>query len=112
MVSPLAGDASFRRYDRLRLDGQTAVLMDAPPPHNDVRPFLAIDSVLRNYGLSAPEVLSADEEAVLVLLDDLCDDPYGRTLAQGGDEGQLYRLAVDTLIHLHPILRSEGTGIG
>jgi N-acetylmuramate 1-kinase len=109
---PLAGDASFRRYDRLRLDGQTAVLMDAPPPHNDVRPFLAIDSVLRNYGLSAPEVLSADEEAGLVLLEDLGDDTYGRMLAQGGDEGQLYRLAVDTLIHLHRNFRPERTGIG
>src|SRR6185312_8491375 len=97
---------------RLRLDGQTAVLMDAPPPHNDVRPFLAIDSVLRNYGLSAPEVLSADEEAGLVLLEDLGDDTYGRMLAQGGDEGQLYRLAVDTLIHLHRNFRPERTGIG
>ena len=110
--TPLAGDASFRRYDRIRLDGHSAVLMDAPPPHNDVRPFLAIDRLLRNYGLSAPEVLAADEEAGLVLLEDFGDDTYGRVLAQGGDEAQLYRLAVDSLIHLHRNFRPERTGLG
>ena len=35
----LAADASFRRYDRLRLGGESVVLMDAPPPQEDVRPF-------------------------------------------------------------------------
>jgi N-acetylmuramate 1-kinase len=98
---PLAGDASFRRYDRIRLDGRSAVLMDAPPPLNDVRPFLAIDRLLRAEGLSAPEILAADIEAGLVLLEDLGDDTYGRVLGQGADESALYRLAVDALIHLH-----------
>lgn len=110
--TPLAGDASFRHYDRLQLDGQSAVLMDAPPPHNDVRPFLAIANVLREYGLSAPEVLAADQEAGLVLLEDFGDATYGRVLAEGGDEAELYRLAVDTLIHLHQNFRPDRSGIG
>lgn len=112
VLAPLAGDASFRRYDRIRLDGRTAVLMDAPPPHNDVRPFLAIDRLLRTHGLSAPEVLAADEAAGLVLLEDFGDDTYGRVLAQGGDEAQLYRLAVDALIHLHRNFRPDRSGVG
>ena len=41
-VKPLAGDASFRRYFRLRRGDETAMLMDAPPPHEDPRPFLAV----------------------------------------------------------------------
>ena len=40
--APLAGDASFRRYERLRRGADRAVLMDAPPPQENVRPFIAI----------------------------------------------------------------------
>jgi N-acetylmuramate 1-kinase len=108
---PLAGDASFRRYDRIRLNGKSAVLMDAPPPMNDVRPFLAVDSLLRRHGLSAPEVLASEVPAGLVLLEDLGDDTYGRILAQGGDEAALYQLAVDALIHLHRSFRTEGASL-
>jgi N-acetylmuramate 1-kinase len=108
---PLAGDASFRRYDRIRLDGRGAVLMDAPPPLNDVRPFLAIDRLLRAQGLSAPEILASDLDAGLVLLEDLGDDTYGRVLAQGADEAALYRLAVDALIHLHRRFPAEGAAV-
>lgn len=103
----LAGDASFRRYDRVRLEGRSAVLMDAPPPLNDVRPFIGIDRLLRAHGLSAPEILAEDAEAGLVLLEDLGDDTYGRLLAEGGDEAELYRLAVDALIHLHRRFRPQ-----
>src|SRR4029079_13779105 len=41
-VSPLAGDASFRRYFRVVQGDRSAVLMDAPPPHEDPRPFVAV----------------------------------------------------------------------
>lgn len=97
----LADDASFRRYDRLiRHDGQ-AVLMDAPPPMEDVRPFIQIDRILRRLGLSAPEIMAEDVAAGLLLLEDLGDKTYTRVLADGGDETALYELAVDLLIELH-----------
>src|SRR3546814_6052621 len=45
-ILPLAGDASFRRYFRV-VDGERrAVLMDAPPPHEDPRPFIAVAEFL------------------------------------------------------------------
>jgi aminoglycoside/choline kinase family phosphotransferase len=109
--TPLAGDASFRRYDRVRRNGRSAVLMDAPPPLNDVRPFLSIDRLLRAQGLSAPEILAEDVAAGLVLLEDMGDATYGRVLAQGGDEAALYRLAVDVLIHLHRGFRATGSRV-
>jgi hypothetical protein len=109
--SPLAGDASFRRYDRVRLNGNSAVLMDAPPPLNDVRPFLAVDRLLRAEGLSAPEILAEDAASGLVLLEDLGDDTYGRVLARGADEAALYRLAVDALIHLHRRFQPQGAAL-
>jgi len=98
---PLAGDASVRRYERLRGGPRPAVLMDAPPATIDVRPFLAVAGWLRDAGLSAPEVLAADPAAGLVLLEDLGDELFGRALARGGDEGLLYRAAVDLLLILH-----------
>ncbi len=98
----LAGDASFRHYDRLRqADGRRAVLMDAPPPKEDVRPFLRIARHLKTLGYSAPAILAADEQAGLLLLEDLGDDTYTRMLANGAEENELYELAVDLLIDLH-----------
>ena len=97
----LAGDASFRRYDRLRRGDEQTVLMDAPPPMEDVRPFIHIDRLLRGLGLSAPEILAEDVEAGLLLLEDLGDNTYTHVLANGGDEAALYELALDLLIALH-----------
>ncbi len=100
--SPLAGDASFRRYERvLRDNGTGAVLMDAPPPQEDVRPFVRIARHLLQLGLSAPRILAADEEQGFLLLEDLGDDTYTRLLSSGYDEHALYELATDALIHLH-----------
>ena len=97
----LAGDASFRRYDRLEAPPFRAVLMDAPPPQEDVRPFLAIARLLRGLGFSAPGILAEDVAAGLLLLEDFGDATYTRLLADGAAEEPLYALAVDLLVALH-----------
>ena len=97
----LAGDASFRKYDRLKGPRGPAVLMDAPPPHEDVRPFARIARHLFDHGFGVPEILAEDHEAGLLLLEDLGDDTYTRLLARGHSEHELYALAVDALIALH-----------
>lgn len=99
----LAADASFRRYHRVERAEGTALLMDAPPEKEDVRPFVTVARHLRGLGLSAPEILAEDIEAGLLLLEDFGDDTYTRRLAQGADETALYELAVDVLIELHKI---------
>ncbi len=98
---PLADDASFRRYERLTRGEERAVLMDAPPPQEDVRPFVAVAEILQGLGFSAPEIRARDVESGLLLLEDLGDRTYTRVLADGGDEEALYTLAVDVLIELH-----------
>jgi len=98
---PLAGDASFRRYERLALEGRTAMLMDAPPPREDVRPFVAIARHLARLGFSAPRILAEDAEMGLLVIEDLGDATYTSELARGADEVALYTLAVDLLIDLH-----------
>ena len=99
--SLLAGDASFRRYIRLRKPGRRVVLMDAPPAHEDVGRFVAVAMSLRRLGYSAPEILAQDAAQGLLLLEDFGDDTYTRLLGDGADEAALYRLAVDLLIDLH-----------
>ena len=98
--APLAADASFRRYFRLIDNSRRAVLMDAPPPHEDVRPYIHVAGLLRDYGLSAPEIYAEDREQGLLLIEDLGDDTYTRLLADGSDETALYSLAIDTLVAL------------
>ena len=99
--SPLAGDASFRRYERLRHGSTRAVLMDAPPPQEDIRSYLQVARRLSRLGYSAPEILAADESNGLAVIEDLGDDSYTRVLAAGGDEKALYQLALDLLVDLH-----------
>ena len=97
---PLAADASFRRYYRLYNGGRRAILMDAPPPQEDVAPYVAISTLLRNLGFSAPEIFAEDRVAGFLLIEDFGDDTYTRLLDRGADEAALYILAVDTLIEL------------
>ena len=112
---PLAGDASFRRYERVcHPGGAQAVLMDAPPPQEDVRPFVRIARHLCSLGLSAPNILAADEDHGFLLLEDLGDDTYTRLLARNHDERALYELATDALIHLNkrPVEDAVPPGVG
>jgi N-acetylmuramate 1-kinase len=108
-AAPLAGDASFRRYYRLGRNGSSVVLMDAPPPQEDIGPYVGIAALLRELGLSAPAVLAEDRDRGFLLLEDFGDDTYTRLLADGADEPSLYRLAVDTLIALQRAATPRGT---
>jgi aminoglycoside/choline kinase family phosphotransferase len=103
--SPLAGDASNRRYERLRggPGGQQAVLMDAPPEKGeDVRPFVTIARHLIGLGLSAPRILAEDDQNGFLLLEDLGDDLFARVCSAHPDrEEELYAAAVDVLARLH-----------
>lgn len=102
-VELLAADASFRSYHRVRLNDRLAVLMDAPPPEEDIRPFVKIGKYLSQLGFSAPKIYAEDVRRGFLLLEDLGDDTYTRVFATGGDEEMLYALAVDTLVQLHEV---------
>src|SRR3546814_14721512 len=73
---PLPVDCSFRRYERLHCDdGRAAMLMDAPPPLEDVRPFVKIARHLRRLGLSVPEIMAVDEIGRASCTESMCQ--YG-----------------------------------
>lgn len=99
---PLAVDASFRRYERLERGDDKAILMDAPPKFEDVRPFVAIARHLQSLGLAAPQIMAGDNDNGFLLLEDMGDDLFARVIAQDpGQEKGLYQLATEGLIHLH-----------
>jgi len=101
-LHPLAGDASFRRYIRLRKGNKTAMLMDAPPDKEDVRPFVAVAEFLHKHGFSAPFIHARHEENGLLLLEDLGDDSFSSVLKiTPAQETELYSAAIDVLAHWH-----------
>ncbi len=101
-ILPVAGDASFRRYFRAVSGARRAILMDAPPPHEDPRPFIAVARWLVERGFAAPAILAADLDQGLVLIEDFGDDRLREAIdAAPEDELALYAPAVDLLVALH-----------
>src|SRR5438874_3283119 len=99
-ILPLAGDASFRRYFRVVRGDRSAVLMDAPPPHEDPQPFISVAEWLIGRGLSAPEILARDLDKGLLLLGDFGSARLRETLdVESHRERELYELATDVLVH-------------
>ena len=101
-IEPLAGDASFRRYFRVRHGRGSAMLMDAPPPHEDTGPFLRAARWLGEHGMRAPCIHAQDPEQGLVLLEDFGEVRMREYLeARPDDEEAVYAAAVDALVALH-----------
>ncbi len=104
---PLANDASFRHYFRLKNGAHGAVLMDAPPPREKILPFVSIARHLKTLGYSAPDILAKDAINGFLLLEDFGDQTFARVLSESGAEDfiererHLYSLAIDLLADLH-----------
>lgn len=101
-IEPLAGDASFRRYFRIRMGERSAMLMDAPPPNEDPVPFLRAAKWLDANGLRAPRILAEDAARGLVLIEDFGEVRMREYLDQWpADERAVYEAAIDALVELH-----------
>ncbi|WP_166263419.1 aminoglycoside phosphotransferase family protein [Marinobacter caseinilyticus] len=105
-LAPVSGDASFRRYFRATgltgTDASSVIAMDAPPAHEDCRPFVAIARHWRNQGVSVPDILAQDLEQGFLLLEDFGDDlMLGQLTAQNADA--IYRHAMAELCRIQHI---------
>jgi len=97
-VAPASADASFRRYFRITFDdGLTRIVMDAPPEHEDCRPFVHVAGLLHEAGVHAPEILAQDLERGLLLLTDLGSTTYLDAL-DASNADVLFRDALDALV--------------
>ena len=101
-VSFLAGDASFRRYARIKLQNKTYMLMDAPPEKEDCIPFVNIDEFFDQHGVRVPHIVAKDLTLGLLLLEDFGDVVLS-TLLDDTTVDQYYAQSFKQLIELQQI---------
>lgn len=99
-LRPASSDASFRRYFRLEdTSRQSYIAMDAPPPNEDVKPFIQVAQLFGNTGVSVPQILAQDIERGFLLLSDLGSTTYLQCLNQDNAH-KLYLDAIDALVQI------------
>jgi N-acetylmuramate 1-kinase len=112
-LEPLNGDASARKYFRLRMGSDTAILMDASSIPEIILPFAVIGVHLKFLGFSVPHVFASSPKDGLMLLEDFGDETFSRKLDNDFDAEKIFTLATDVLIALHkkpealPVMRTE-----
>ncbi|MFA5678423.1 MAG: phosphotransferase [Pseudomonas sp.] len=100
-LQPASADASFRQYFRWSDGERSLIIMDAPPPQEDVRPFIRIAELLAEAGVHTPEILAADTPQGFLLMEDLGARTYLESIQAGITPAEFERLfagAVEVLI--------------
>lgn len=99
-LRPASSDASFRRYFRIDgADNSSYIVMDAPPPHEDVRPFIHVAEVFGASGVSVPDILAQDIPQGFLLLSDLGSTTYLQLL-NPDNAHTLYIDAINALVQI------------
>ena len=108
-IAPASADASFRRYFRVTAKGRDYIVMDAPPAHEDCRPFIAVARLLGDAGVHVPQVLAQDLDRGFLLLTDLGNTTYLTALndaaLDAGVARELYLASNDALIRIQQASR-------
>ena len=103
-IAPASADASFRRYFRVTAKGRDYIVMDAPPAHEDCRPFIAVARLFGDAGVHVPQVLAQDLEQGFLLLTDLGNTTYLSALDESTAR-ELYLASNDALIRIQQASR-------
>jgi hypothetical protein len=108
-IAPASADASFRRYFRVTAKGRDYIVMDAPPAHEDCRPFIAVARLFADAGVNVPQVLAQDLDRGFLLLTDLGNTTYLSALGEAASNQdvarELYLASNDALIHIQQASR-------
>lgn len=115
-IEAVSGDASFRRYFRVTFLSENAVvvavLMDAPPDKEDVRPFVAVARQLEEFAVLAPQILAENIDQGFLLISDLGNEMfYDRIQAEQAAANQLYPQALAALASLQIAASQSSTVI-
>ena len=103
-IAPASADASFRRYFRVTAKGRDYIVMDAPPAHEDCRPFIAVAKLFGDTGVHVPQVLAQNLEQGFLLLTDLGNTTYLSALS-ADTARELYLASNDALIQIQQASR-------
>jgi aminoglycoside/choline kinase family phosphotransferase len=107
-LAPASNDASFRSYLRVTFaDGESLIVMDAPPAHEDVQPWLRVQQLFASAGAHVPAVLGQDPAQGFLLISDLGSTTYLAALNAAANPEPLYRTAIDTLIDIQRASRPD-----
>lgn len=98
-LAPASADASFRRYFRATVGGETYIVMDAPPERENSEPFVRIAKLFAQAGVHVPRIVALDLRQGLLLLDDLGSQTYLHVLNEKNAD-ELFRAATDELIKI------------
>ena len=103
-IAPASTDASFRRYFRVTAKGRDYIVMDAPPAHEDCRPFIVVARLFADAGVHVPQVLAQDLDQGFLLLTDLGNTTYLSALNESTAR-ELYLASNDALIRIQQASR-------
>ncbi|MFP6851126.1 MAG: phosphotransferase [Pseudomonas sp.] len=106
ILTPASSDASFRRYFRWQGAGRTLIVMDAPPPQEDCRPFVKVAQLLAGAQLNVPQILAADLERGFLLLNDLGRQTYLDVINEGNADA-LFADALQALLAFQQLPMNE-----
>ena len=96
-LTAASSDASFRRYFRWAGEGRSLIVMDAPPPQEDCRPFVQVAALLAEAGVHVPRILAQDLERGFLLLSDLGTLTYLEVI-NAANADDYFQAAIDALL--------------
>ena len=102
-LSIASADASFRRYFRLKHQGQSYIVMDAPPDLEDSLPFVKIGEWMKKSGINVPEIFAKNLELGFMVLSDFGDFHFQDALVSH-EKDELYNLAMNEIVKLQSAL--------
>ncbi|WP_434696635.1 phosphotransferase [Pseudomonas sp. Z1-14] len=96
-LTAASSDASFRRYFRWQGEGRSLIVMDAPPPQENCKPFVDIAFLLAKSGINVPKIYAEDLDRGFLLLNDLGNQTY-LDVINGENADDLFRDALQALL--------------
>ena len=106
-LSIASEDASFRQYYRIKHNGLTFIIMDAPPEREDCRPYINVSDMLLQGGLNVPRIINSDLEKGFLLLTDLGETLYLDILSDDNVD-ELYHDAIEALLKIQGNVQAQG----
>jgi aminoglycoside/choline kinase family phosphotransferase len=103
---PASEDASFRQYHRVTVGADSYIVMDAPPEHEDCRPFVQVQKMLSEHQVHVPQIKAFDATLGFMLLSDFGQQLYLDHL-HTEQQVPMYQKAIDELLQIQQVPTTE-----